>query len=116
SSDIYDGETYDARLERPGWSMPGYDDSDWSGVASLQRDLGTLAAPTGPPVRRTEVVAPVAISRSPSGRTLVDFGQNLVGRLRITVQGEVGQTITLPHAEVLENGELGTRPLRAAEA
>jgi len=116
ASDIYDGETYDARLERPAWSVPGYDDGDWLGVALLQRDLGTLVAPTGPAVRRTEVVAPVAISRSPSGRTLVDFGQNLVGRLRVTVQGEAGQTITLRHAEVLENGELGTRPLRNALA
>lgn len=116
SSDIYDGETYDARLERPGWSMPGYDDKDWSGVSLLKRDLGTLVAPMGPPVRRTEVVAPVAVFESPSGRTLVDFGQNLVGRLRVSVQGEAGRTITLRHAEVLEHGELGTRPLRYAEA
>jgi alpha-L-rhamnosidase len=116
SSDIYDGETYDARLERPGWSLPGYDDEDWSGVASVKRDPGTLVAPTGPPVRRTEVIVPVAISKSLSGRTLVDFGQNLVGRLRLEVQGDPGQTIVLRHAEVLENGELGTRPLRFAEA
>ena len=58
----------------------------------------------------------MAITSSPSGRTLVDFGQNLVGRLRITVQGPAGQTITLRHAEVLEHGELGTRPLRFAAA
>ena len=50
------------------------------------------------------------------GKTIVDFGQNLVGRLSITVQGPAGQTITLRHAEVLEHGELGTRPLRLAEA
>lgn len=116
SSDIYDGETYDARLERPGWSEFGYDDAGWYGVSLLQRNLGTLVAPTGPPVRRTGAIAPAAITRSPSGRTLVDFGQNLVGRLRVTVHGEEGQTITLRHAEVLENGELGTRPLRTALA
>ena len=116
ASDLYDGETYDARLERPEWSAPGYDDGDWRGVAVLPRDLSTLVAPPGPPVRRTQVVAPVAILRSPSGHTLVDFGQNLVGRLRVTVQGAAGQTITLRHAEVLENGELGTRPLRTALA
>ena len=82
----------------------------------LDRDLATLVAPSGPPVRRTELVAPVAITTSPSGRTIVDFGQNLVGRLRLTVRGEAGQTITLRHAEVLENGELCTRPLRTAQA
>lgn len=113
---IYDGETYDARLERIGWALSGYDESDWSAVRQLESDLSTLEAPVSPPVRRTEQIAPVAITKSPSGKTLVDFGQNLVGWLSITRQGVSGQTITLRHAEVLENGELGTRPLRQAEA
>jgi alpha-L-rhamnosidase len=39
-------------------------------------------------VRRTELVSPVAITTSPSGRTIVDFGQNLTGRVRIRVRGE----------------------------
>lgn len=115
-SEIYDGETYDARLERPGWSEAGYDDADWAGVRRLGRDLTGLVAPLGPPVRRIEEIAPIAITSSPSGITLVDFGQNLVGRVRLTVRGKAGQTITMRHAEVLENGELGTRPLRFAEA
>ena len=116
ASDIYDGESYDARLERPGWATPGYDDRDWVGVRPVERDLATLFAPSGPPVRRIEQIAPVAISTSPSGRTIVDFGQNLVGWLRLTVQGPAGQTITLRHAEVLEGGELSIRPLRSALA
>lgn len=116
ASDIYDGETYDARLEPSDWSQPDYDDGDWAGVRLIERDLATLVAPTGAPVRRTELIAPIAITTSPSGRTLVDFGQNLVGRLRISVQGAAGQTITMRHAEVLEHGELGTRPLRRVEA
>jgi len=67
-------------------------------------------------VRHMDLLAPVALITSPTGRTIVDFGQNLVGRLRLTVRGTAGQTITLRHAEVLENGELGTRPLRTALA
>src|SRR4030095_2764738 len=116
ASDIYDGETYDARLERPGWSQAGYRDDDWKTVRPIEWDFTTLVAPLGPPVRRIELLTPVSIFKSPSGRTLVDFGQNLVGTLRLTVQGPAGQTITLRHAEVLENGELGTRPLRTAQA
>jgi alpha-L-rhamnosidase len=116
AADIYNGETYDARLERLGWSSPGYEDGDWNDVRPLQYDLSKLFAPLGPPVRRTEIVAAVAITRSPSGRTIVDFGQNLVGWIRLTVQGQAGQTITLRHAEVLEDGELCVRPLRAAQA
>ncbi len=115
-SGLYDGETYDARLELPGWSAPGYDDAAWVGTRVLDWDLKTLEAPLGPPMRRTERVAPVSITTSPSGKTLVDFGQNVVGRLSIRVQGQAGQTVTLRHAEVLEHGELGTRPLRYAKA
>lgn len=115
-SGIYDGETYDARLERTGWSEPGYNDHNWQGVRPLEWDFATLFAPLGPPVRRIQEVSPVTINTSPSGRTILDFGQNLVGRLRLTIKGEAGQTITLRHAEVLQNGELYTRPLRYAKA
>lgn len=115
-NDIYDGETYDARLEKIGWTEPGYDDSSWTGVQIQTVDLSTLFAPIGPPVRRTQLIEPVSISQSPSGRTVVDFGQNLVGRLRISVQGPAGQVVTLRHAEVLEHGEISTRPLRHAKA
>jgi alpha-L-rhamnosidase len=116
ASDIYDGEIYDARLEQGKWALPGFDDSHWAGVRRVERDPVTLFAPTGPPVRRIEEIEPVTITTSPSGKTIVDFGQNLVGRLRITMRGVKGQEITLRHAEVLENGELATRPLRTAKA
>ncbi len=113
---IYAGETYDARAERSGWSAPGYDDSGWAAVRKLGPETAELVAPAGPPIRRIEEIRPVAIAASPSGRTVVDFGQNLVGRVRLRVRGAAGTTITLRHAEVLEGGEIATRPLRAAAA
>lgn len=116
ASEIYDGEIYDARLEMDGWSHFGFEDHTWKGVRAVDADLSTLVAPSGPPVRRMEMLHPIAVKKSPSGRTMLDFGQNLVGRLRIKVQGTAGQIITLRHAEVLENGELATRPLRTAQA
>ncbi len=114
TSDIYDGETYDARLEVAGWNKANFNDSAWHGVRVLEQDLSILESPIGPPVRAIEERKPVSITSSPSGKTLVDFGQNLVGWIRIVVRGKAGQTITLRHAEVLEHGELGTRPLRHA--
>jgi alpha-L-rhamnosidase len=60
-------------------------------------------------------VEPVGITTSPSGKTIIDFGQNLVGRLRINVEGPAGTTITMRHAEVLDAGELCTILLRKAE-
>jgi alpha-L-rhamnosidase len=113
---LYDGERYDARDEQPGWSAPGFDDSTWRAVRTVERDPATLVAPMGPPVRCTEEVPPVAVLTSPSGNTILDFGQNLVGRLRISVRGERGHTLRLRHAEVLQDGELYTRPLRLAAA
>ncbi|MGM7774647.1 glycoside hydrolase family 78 protein [Arthrobacter sp. KNU-44] len=111
---FYDGERYDARLEQDGWSQPCFDDSSWSGVLAAKLAKSTLEAPAGPPVRCTEELAPQRVWTSPSGKTLIDFGQNLVGRLRLSVQGKPGDTVTIRHAEVLQDGELYTRPLRLA--
>jgi alpha-L-rhamnosidase len=116
ASSLYDGEQHDARLELTGWSEPRYDDAQWSGVRLAPRPASALVAPNGPPVRRVELLDPVEILESPSGRPIIDFGQNLVGRLRIAVAGDRGRTITIRHAEVLEQGELCLRPLRDAAA
>ncbi|HYJ75437.1 MAG TPA: family 78 glycoside hydrolase catalytic domain [Kineosporiaceae bacterium] len=116
-NDLYDGQTIDARLRDDGWLRPGFAADGWSGVhVAPDFDPSTLTPYVGPPVVRHEEIRPVRIWTSPSGRTLVDFGQNLVGRLRFTVRGERDSTITIRHAEVLEGGELGVRPLRSAKA
>ena len=73
-------------------------------------------ARVSPFVRRLEELAVVEVITTPSGKTVLDFGQNLVGRLRLRVAGPAGTEIVLRHAEVLEHGELGTRPLRQAAA
>jgi alpha-L-rhamnosidase len=116
SSGIYDGEHYDAREELDGWSRPGYDDSGWSPVKVSHRDASTLVAPSGPPVRCTEEVAPVAVLTTPTGKKVLDLGQNLVGRLRIRVAGGRGTAVTMSTAEVLQDGEIYTRPLRSAKS
>ncbi len=114
SAGLYDGETYDARLAEPAWSTPGFDDRDWVDVSELASVAHLMTAPTGPPVRRIETIRPVSISSSPGGATIVDFGQNISGRVRFNVDGQAGDEVVLRHAEVLEHGELGTRPLRGA--
>jgi alpha-L-rhamnosidase len=116
SSSLYVGERCDARLEPRGWSSPGFDDSAWTPVIEVDRDPSTLVAPAGPPVRCTQEVDPVDVRRTSRGTYLLDFGQNLVGRLRIRVNGEPGTRVTLRHAEVLQDGELYVRPLRTAIA
>ncbi|MFJ3670321.1 glycoside hydrolase family 78 protein [Streptomyces sp. NPDC090106] len=111
---LYEGERYDARAEFTGWSRPRFDARGWRPVDRIDFDASALCAPPGPPVRRIESRAPEAVLTTPSGRTVLDFGQNLTGRVRIRVQGERGTTVSLRHAEVLQDGELYTRPLRHA--
>ena len=115
-SGLYDGEKHDTREEQPGWSRPGAGDDGWSPVRVGHRDPTTLVAPALPPVRCTEELAPVTVTRIDDTTHLLDFGQNLVGRLRVRVQGPAGHVVALRHAEVLEHGELGIRPLRLADA
>ena len=116
---IYPGESYDARLEDDALATPGAGFPTSLPVVVLDRadtEPARLTPSFAPPVRRIEEVAAREILTSPSGKTLVDFGQNLVGWLELRVDAPAGHTITLRHAEVLEHGELGVRPLRFADA
>jgi len=116
ANSIYDGEDYDARKEQPGWAEPGFDASDWSAVSTVDWDMSSLlSAGELEPVRRTEELPVREVITTPSGKTVLDFGQNLVGWVRFTVNGPAGSIVTLTHAEVMEHGELGTRPLRTAK-
>jgi alpha-L-rhamnosidase len=114
-SDIYNGETYDARLEKTGWSAPGYDAKDWLGVTVASHSKALLIAPAGPPVKRVEELKPIAIIRTPKGETVADMGQNMVGWVKLKAQGPAGTVIALHHAEVLDKaGNFYTANLRAA--
>ncbi len=116
ASDLYGGESYDARLAIAAWSTSGLDTSSWGPVEVFEPRVGDLVCSAGPPVRRIEELAVAEVLTTPSGRTVLDFGQNLVGRVRFTVDGPTGTTVTLRHAEVLEGGEPAYEPLRNAEA
>ncbi|KAH7385831.1 alpha-L-rhamnosidase A [Pyrenochaeta sp. MPI-SDFR-AT-0127] len=115
TSGIYDGEVYDSRLEVQGWSLANFNDSNWLGVKELAAPTGKLTSPDGPPMRKIMNLDPQNIITSKSGKTIIDFGQNLVGWLNIKVQGPAGTNITFKHVEVLEKGEIATGPLRSAK-
>src|SRR5262249_51830246 len=86
-----------------------------SGVKVAAYSKDTLVAPAGPPVRRIQELKPIKILKTPNGETVADMGQNMVGWVRLTVQGPAGTTITLRHAEVLDKqGNFYVQNLRAA--
>lgn len=117
SSELYNGETYDARLELPGWDMPEFDDRAWVACREADRPMGRLRPLSSPPVRITRTLKPKAITTPTVGRTVVDFGQNFAGLARLNVKGPHGTQITMRFAEVLNaDGTVDQRNLRAAEA
>lgn len=116
-SEIYHGEIYDARMEKEGWTRPDYDDSEWSGVKIALHSKDVLIATQNEPVKRHETLAPLKILTTPKGEQVIDFGQNLVGRIRMKVSGKSGEKVVLSHAEVLDRaGNFYIENLRSAKA
>ncbi|KAL4985140.1 bacterial alpha-L-rhamnosidase domain protein [Aspergillus falconensis] len=108
-ADIYSGEKYDATMEVDGWSSPGVRTQHWHPVEMLSLPNNLELTPgCAEPVCRIAAIQPKDKIITPSGKVVLDFGQNLVGYTRIMrVYG---------HAELLEQGELCTRPLRHCDA
>ena len=116
-SDLLVGESYDARQEMAGWHEPGFDDSDWypAGVEEIQSP--PLVAQPDEGVRVIEEVAAEAVAEPESGVYVFDMGQNMVGWVRLKVEGEAGTEVTLRHAEALNpDGTIYTTNLRFARA
>lgn len=117
SSDILNGETYDARLELEGWDRPGAEDGHWSGVRVGETPGNNLEGMCGVPVRVIRTLKPVKKFRTPEGDLVFDMGQNMVGRVRFRLKGERGSRIVIHHAEVLDrDGNFYTSNLRGAKA
>jgi len=115
-SDIYNGETYDARKAMPGWAANGFDDSQWGKVAVIDHSKKILIAPQGAVVKAIEEMKPLKMFTTPKGETVLDMGQNMVGWVRLKVQGKKGEQVTLTFAEVLDKaGNFYTENLRSAK-
>ncbi len=115
-SELYDGETYDARSEIPGWNEPGFDQSAWKSVEVVEHDYATLSPEEGVPVQVIEEVTAKKLLTTPKGETVIDFGQNLTGWVKFSVQGKAGEKVVLRHAEILDaTGNFYTENLRSAK-
>lgn len=90
---LYDGETYDATKESEGWCRPDYDDSDWINAKTVNPPKGILTAQTFPAIQRIEVRKPVSITYPDDTISLVDFGQNFSGWIRIKIKEKEEQPL-----------------------
>jgi alpha-L-rhamnosidase len=117
-ADFLKGETYDSRLEHPGWDQPGLDDVHWGAVDVGSDEVHPLVqAHPGPPVRAIQEFRARTISQPKPGMFVLDLGQNFAGVPRLKVSGKPGQPITLRFAERLNpDGTIYAVNLRGARA
>jgi alpha-L-rhamnosidase len=104
-SDLLMGERYDARREL----------GLWHPVSVRLLDDVRLVPERGQPLRVTEDLHPIAVTERAPGVHIVDLGQNMVGWVRLRVEGERGTRVQLRFAEMLEpDGSLHLANLRGA--
>ncbi|MBO2448687.1 family 78 glycoside hydrolase catalytic domain [Actinomadura barringtoniae] len=104
AADLIEGQRED---RRPAASPP------WQPVATSDLGYERLVVSSAPPVRVTQELRPVAVTRLGEGRHLVDLGQNITGRVRLSNLGPEGTRLTLVHGEALDaSGDVTTDHLR----
>jgi hypothetical protein len=115
ANDLYDGESYDARLEQYNWDRTGFDDSAWKPVRTVAAPAGKLVADTMPPMRVTDTLRAVKVTEPRPGVRVYDFGQNIAGWPRLRVKGPEGTSVRMRTAEELgQDGMLDTATNRDA--
>ncbi|GAE93239.1 alfa-L-rhamnosidase [Gracilibacillus boraciitolerans JCM 21714] len=105
-SEIYHGETYDARFKVEAKES----------VEIINHTKDILVAQENEPVRKIDMLEPVELMQTPKGETVIDFGQNMVGWVSFDIEGKAGQEVEIKHAEILDgDGNFYTANLRAAK-
>lgn len=96
---VYDGEVYDANLEKPGWNTAGYNDSDWKAVTVYPPTESRLVSQRMPAIKVNETILPNEIKVSVGGMKVFDMGQNFSGWVRIEVKGNKNTKLKIRFAE-----------------
>ena len=118
SSDLLNGETYNANQWQDGWDEAGFDDSSWLATTD-DGDLATarLVPQVDEPVRITQQLTPKSVTQVGTGTWVFDLGQNMVGKVLLKTDGNSGKTVRLRHAEILhQDGSIAPENLRSAKA
>ena len=98
-NDLYGGEIYDARLEKPGWATAAYDDSGWDRAVVKKPPGGKLQSQLMPAIKVIEVMKPVKLTNPKPGVYVYDLGQVFAGWARLHVKGPAGTKVTIRYSE-----------------
>lgn len=121
---LFDGEDYDARMEKEGWDTPEYEATSieehqrpggWIMATAVEDPGGERVAEIMPPIAPCEIFVPKKERVFEDGTVLYNVGKNITGWVELQAAGEAGAKIELSFAEVLnEEGKLEKTPLRSA--
>ncbi|WP_329128944.1 glycoside hydrolase family 78 protein [Streptomyces sp. NBC_01476] len=95
------GETYDARLEQPGWNRPGFDDAGWKPAPAVTAPGGTLRAAAFPPIKVTGSLPVKNVTTPGDGVQVHDFGTPTAGWARVALRGPAGAVVSITYGEKL---------------
>ena len=120
---IYHGETYDARLEQPGWDRPDFaapaaaTPAGWHPASLVEGPGGVLSSQMMPAIQVIETIVPLTMTNPAPGVYVFDLGQNISGWAQLRVNGPAGTDIRLRFSELLyDNGLINQENLRSARA
>jgi alpha-L-rhamnosidase len=106
-SNVYAGETYDARKEDLRWASADFVKHGWQAVVKSSHPGGPLLALNLPPCRRLGTEPVRSVRELTPGTWIYDFGVNLVGWAKFHVEAEAGTKLTVRFAEdLLPDGSL----------
>ena len=139
-ADLIMGETYDARLEMPGWDTAGFAPDDrWEACIAaggnsggtapffepgMQREVSvgfvapaTIDVYAAQPIRVTQELPARSVRELRPGVFVFDMGQNFAGVVRLKASAPAGTRLTLRFGEMLHSdGRVMTENLRKARA
>ena len=120
-NNLFNGETYDQRLEKSRWDLVNYNAKANGFVPAIKVPVpgGKMCPQTLEPIRIKRKYAAVSVSMPKQSVYVFDFGQNIAGVVKITVPSHTpkGTVITIKHAEILdEDGILYTALNRGARS
>jgi len=120
SSEIYDGETVDARRAEYGWSTAPFNAKGWARATAITPTPVSIVAQNFEPIRVERELHALAITEPKPGVYIFDFGQNHAGVERLSLSGTTGASgtdVRIRFGELLnDDGTLYTENLRTAKA
>ncbi len=102
-NNVYLGEWQDARMEKEGWTLPGYAGKQWQQAREADPPGGRLTWQYIPPIRHTRTVYPLRVDVPEKGIYVVDMGQNFAGVIRFRVNAPEGTDIRFRYAELVND-------------